>query len=110
MCLCLPSPYSILSPPLCSAPAVCGEGGAGSGHQHNRSFKRVKLVLWIISGGSRAGPKITTNKGREQINKTQQRHKRSMYRVSSKTVYTWFLLFFSSKSNPILTSRVSFEN
>ena len=72
---------SILSPPLCSAPAVCGEGGAGSGHQHNRSFKRVKLVLWIISGGSRAGPKITTNKGREQINKTQQRHpchKRSM--------------------------------
>ena len=32
------------------------------------------------------------------------------YRVSSKTVYTWFLPFFSSKSNPILTSRVSFEN
>ena len=33
-----------------------------------------------------------------------------IYRVSSKTVYTWFLPFFSSKSNPILTSRVSFEN
>ena len=32
------------------------------------------------------------------------------YRVSSKTVYTWFLPFFWSKSNPILTSRVSFEN
>merc|ERR1711994_94292 len=28
------------------------------------------------------------------------------YRVSSKTVYTWFLPFFSSKFNPILTSRV----
>ena len=34
----------------------------------------------------------------------------ALYRVSSKTVYTWFLPFFSSKSNPILTSRVSFEN
>ena len=84
MCLCLPSP------PLCSAPAVCGEGGAGTGHQHNRSFKRVKLVLWIISGGSRAGPKITTNKGREQINKTSQRHpchKRSMQLTREKGNY-----------------------
>ena len=35
---------------------------------------------------------------------------RGHYRVSSKTVYTWFLPFLSSKSNPILTSRVSFEN
>ena len=34
----------------------------------------------------------------------------TVYRVSSKTVYTWFLPFFSSKFNAILTSWVSFEN
>ena len=44
------------------------------------------------------------------VNRTSRIHKISLYRVSSKTVYTWFLPFFSSKSNPILTSRVSFEN